>query len=476
MIRRQFLSTLILLVLVNLIIKAIFIFGIDLQVQQRVGQPTYGLYFTLLNLCYIFQIINDFGLNLVHNTDTAAYGYVRKEKWAQILKLKIGLSIFYSVVVVIIAIILGYMYAWQLLGWLILNNILVSMILILRAGISGSARYKTEALISVMDKAIMIFICGFLLFRFSSFQIEWFVWAQTVSLVITLLVAWLISSKFISRIKSELENFNAKGLLREAFPFTLATFLMFVYMRSDSIMIEKLMPDGAASVGVYAAGFRLLDAANMIAFLFSPLLIPMYVRLKGDQQQTFDLLQLASGLMICMTGIISIGSFFWAEEIIALCYGTVDDNWTESFRYLILSHIPIGLMYIYSSYLTAMRELNKQNILFTVGVVLNIALNLILIPRIGVKGAAITSVITQSIIAIGLVFLTYRNLKFNLDLKTVLGSLGYILIVVVAAWFFRESDMHWMREMVSFVGISILIAFGLKLLRWKEFMELIGKR
>src|SRR5687768_1178061 len=362
MIRRQFLSTLILLVLVNLIIKAMFIFGIDLQVQQRVGQSSYGLYFTLLNLCYIFQIINDFGLNLVHNTDTAAYGYVRKEKWAQILKLKIGLSLLYSVVVVTIAVVLGYMYAWQLLGWLILNNILVSMILILRAGISGSARYKTEALVSVMDKAIMILICGFLLFRFSSFKIEWFVWAQTVSLAITLVVAWLISSKFISRIKEEFGSFNVKGLIQEAFPFTLATLLMFLYTRSDSIMIEKLMPEGAASVGVYAAGFRLLDAANMIAFLFSPLLIPMYVRLQGDRQQTFDLLQLASGLMICMTGVISIGSFFWASEIMTFCYGNVDRNWIEGFRYLILSHLPIGLMYIYGSYLTAIRELKKQNI------------------------------------------------------------------------------------------------------------------
>ena len=86
---RIFLSTLIWLILVNIIIKAIFIFGVDMQVQHRVGQSEYGLYFTLLNLCYIFQIVNDFGLNLLHNTETAKAGTIRIERFYQILRLKI---------------------------------------------------------------------------------------------------------------------------------------------------------------------------------------------------------------------------------------------------------------------------------------------------------------------------------------------------------------------------------------------------
>jgi len=242
--KRQFVSTIILLIVANLIIKSFFIFGIDLQVQQRVGQSSYGLYFLLINLCYIFQIINDFGLNLIHNTDTATHGYIRKERLSQILRLKIMLAIIYAVVVVTVAAALGYIHAWDLLGWLILNNILVSFILILRAGISGSANYKTEAIISVMDKALMILICGYLLLSFPSFQIEWFVWSQTASLVITAFVAWLLSSKFISNIKTTLARLEIKTIFREALPYAITIFLMYVYTRSDSVLIEQLLPEG----------------------------------------------------------------------------------------------------------------------------------------------------------------------------------------------------------------------------------------
>ena len=92
--KRQFVSTILWLIVVNLVIKAFFIIGIDLQVQQRTGPSEYGLYFTLLNLCYIFQIINDFGLNLLHNTDTAVHGKIRVERYFQILRLKIILALF----------------------------------------------------------------------------------------------------------------------------------------------------------------------------------------------------------------------------------------------------------------------------------------------------------------------------------------------------------------------------------------------
>ena len=213
--RQQFVSTLFLLIILNLIVKAIFIFGIDLQVQQEVGPSSYGLYFTLLNLCYIFQIINDFGLNQLHNTDTAAIGVVNRERWFQMIRFKIGLSIAYSIVVVVVASALGYMYAWHLLGWLILNNVLVSFILIMRAGISGTGRYRTEAFISVLDKFLMILLCGTLLLWEAEFKIEWFVLAQTASLVITAIIAWAFSGKFIQKAHEGFQKLEFRKLLKD---------------------------------------------------------------------------------------------------------------------------------------------------------------------------------------------------------------------------------------------------------------------
>ncbi len=474
--KRVFLSTILWLILVNLIIKAIFIFGVDIQVQLRVGQSSYGLYFTLLNLCYIFQIINDFGLNLLHNTDTAVHGKVRLERWYQILRLKIILALFYSLTIGIIAFMLGYGDTWRLLIWLVINNILVSLIMVFRAGISGMGRYRSEALISVMDKALMILICGYLLVRFSDFQIQWFVWAQTASLVITAIMALLISLKFIKRVTPSHGSTPMEVVFKDTLPFTLASLLMLVYTRSDNILIEKLLPGGAYHVGVYAAGYRLLDAANMIAYLFSPLLIPMYARLLHDRKETMQLLRLSSGIMICMTAFIGLAGFWWGAPIMDLLYRDIDETWILTFRLLILSHIPIGLMYIFSSYLTAMFELRRQNILFITSVLINISLNLYMIPKWGTVGAAITALITQSFTTIGLIFLGQSHLKEKTDLKRLSNILIYFGILAAGGWILESSTLPWPVEIGMFLFVAVFAGFLFRLLQWESFRELISKR
>ena len=61
--QRVFFSNLILMVLLNLLVKPIALFGIDATVQNRVGPESYGLYFSLLNLSVIFNTLLDLGIN-----------------------------------------------------------------------------------------------------------------------------------------------------------------------------------------------------------------------------------------------------------------------------------------------------------------------------------------------------------------------------------------------------------------------------
>ena len=51
------------MVVLNLLVKPIAIFGIDAEVQDRVGTEDYGLYFALLNFSFLFNILLDFGIN-----------------------------------------------------------------------------------------------------------------------------------------------------------------------------------------------------------------------------------------------------------------------------------------------------------------------------------------------------------------------------------------------------------------------------
>jgi O-antigen/teichoic acid export membrane protein len=51
---------------------------------------------------------------------------------------------------------------------------------------------------------------------------------------------------------------------------------MAFYNRIDGVMLERMLDNGQEQAGIYAQSFRILDAASMIAFLFSGLLLPMF--------------------------------------------------------------------------------------------------------------------------------------------------------------------------------------------------------
>ena len=61
--KRTFISNLVLMLILNVVIKPVAIFGIDANVQNRVGTEDYGLYFSLLNLSYLLVIVMDLGIN-----------------------------------------------------------------------------------------------------------------------------------------------------------------------------------------------------------------------------------------------------------------------------------------------------------------------------------------------------------------------------------------------------------------------------
>jgi O-antigen/teichoic acid export membrane protein len=475
--QRQFLSTLIWLVIVNLVIKAMFVFGIDLQVQKQVGQEIYGHYFALINLCYIFQIINDFGLNLLHGTDTAHHGYVRRGHWRTIVRLKIFLSLAYTLIVFSIASVLGIVFSWQVMIALVISIILISWISVLRAGISGLAGYNREALISVLDKFFMILICGFLFFRFDVFRIEWFAWAQVFSFGLTVLIAYWIFRSIDQKAGTLKEEDDHKMVItfKDAIPFSLTALLMYAYTRSDAILLTKLIPDGAHEAGIYAAGFRLLDAANMIAILVTPLLIPMYARLHHDKKESGALLHLAAGIIIVMTCTISIAGFFWSRPIMILCYGHDEMQWLTTFRLLILCHIPIGLMYVYGSYLTAHRQLLKQNIWFAIIVMLNIGLNFLLIPRLSTTGASISAIITEFLATLGVIVLAYQHLKNLPNASWLMRSILYVIMLTVAAWMMSTWISNWWMAILLFCLLSLALAFLIRLLNWKKIRQLLGR-
>ena len=155
--QRKFLTNLGLLLFLNLLIKPLWIFGIDLTVQRSVGVVDYGFYSVILNFSFLFNILLDLGITNFNNRNIAQNNHLLNKHFPGLLVLKLLLGLIYIVVMFAVALILKYSDAQlRLLGWLAFNQFLLSFILYLRSNISGFLMFKTDSMLSVLDRLLMI--------------------------------------------------------------------------------------------------------------------------------------------------------------------------------------------------------------------------------------------------------------------------------------------------------------------------------
>ena len=197
--QRKFLTNLGLLLFLNLLIKPVFIFGIDRNIQNIVGVGDYGFYLVIFNFSFLFNILLDLGITNFNNRNIAQNHQLLNKHFSGIVFLKLLLSVVYVLITFSIALILRYNpEQLKLLRFLCFNQFFLSFILYLRSNISGLLLFKTDSFLSVLDRLLMILFCGVLLYgnvTRQPFRIEWFVYAQTLAYVITAGIAFIVVMK-----------------------------------------------------------------------------------------------------------------------------------------------------------------------------------------------------------------------------------------------------------------------------------------
>jgi len=475
--KRKFLINLLLLVFINLLVKPFWIFGIDRGVQNAVGSEAYGFYFSLFNFSLILNILLDLGITNYNNRNISRYEYLVTKHFSNVVVLKFLLGVVYFAVSLIAAIIIGYdKIQISLLVFLLFNQFLLSLILYMRSNISALQYYTLDSLISVLDRFLMIVIVGILLWGHitsTPFKIEWFVYSQTAAYLATALATFLILNSKIEKVKL---NFDFKFFivfLKKSYPYALLILLMTFYYRIDSVMIERMLPDGKVQAGIYAQSFRILDAVSMMAFLFSTLLLPMFSRMIKYKDDVEGLLNMSFDLLMVPAIIFVISSYFFSKEIIDLLYTSHTEESVLVFSVLIFNFIFIAISYLYGTLLTANGSIKELNIMAGVGVVVNVVLNLLLIPVYKAWGAAFASLITQSITALLQVFLVFKIFNFNFSLSRVAKFIGFVVIGIILGFIFSEKIINKEIGYISLIFALLLFAFIFRLLSVKEFYKVL---
>ena len=462
----------------NLLVKPFWIFGIDRTVQNLVGDESYGLYFALFNFSMILNILLDVGITNYNNRNISRHNFLLSKHLSNIVGLKLMLAVVYAVFSLTVAAVIGYSnIQFHLLFFLIFNQFLISFTLYLRSNITALQLFRTDSLLSVLDRSLMILICSVLLFTDvlgGKFSIRWFVYAQTVAYIFTALITFAIVLKKSGKIKV---RFNPKFFivfLRKSYPYALLILLMALYNRIDSVMLERLIPgkEGQEQAGIYAQAFRLLDAVSMFGALVAGLLLPIFSKMIKQREHVGEMAKLAYTLLIVPAIVVAVSSVYYDGEIMSLLYKSNTAYSSDILGILMIGFIGIATTYIFGTLLTANGSLKQLNIMAFSGMVLNVVLNLILIPKLQAYGSAYASLSTQLFTGAAQLILALVIFRLKPGFIFIIQLFAFTGVTIVLAVLTKNMD-NWIYGYFTMIAGSVLFAFIIRLISIRDMFKII---
>jgi O-antigen/teichoic acid export membrane protein len=478
--KRKFITNLGFLIILNVIIKPIYVFGIDRVVQNRVGADAYGNFFSLLSIALIFQIFLDLGIENFIRKEIARRPMLVGQYLSSIVILKTLLTIPYAAICIAITVPMHLdRQETHMLLFLLLNQFLASFILYLRANLGGLQFFKTEGVVSVLDRTLMIIIVGFLLLNpltSGKFQIIWFIKAQSVSYAIVLAISFIIVLRKSESFQFHFDLVKLMPVIQKLKPYALLVLLMAIYYRVDSVFLRVLLPDGEKQAGIYVHAFRILDFMSNYALLFPILLLPIFSKLLHMKERIDELLQLSVLLLIVPSVAVIVPSVIYRFELFDLLYNEHIAISSDVFAILTISYIGMCISYTFGALLTANGNLFQLNLMASSAVLISLTLNLFLVPRLQVVGSALANAISQLFtIAIHLI-LAAKIFGLKTNYRLIFKLAGYVVILLLTGYFIHKLPVSWYMGYALIFSVGIITALLSNLISARGIITLIKQK
>ena len=451
---KSFLKNQIWLQALNWLIKPIWIFGIERLVQNQVGDSTYGDYYVAFNLSLLFAVLLDLGMNSYISREIAAAGRLIHKR--RVLTMRLGMGLIYAILVAAAGNLQQVNIPVLLL--VVANQLMASFTLMMRAVLQGRQRFIADGILSITDRLVAIIFCGSILWlpgvNLSAIDqiYQWFLVVAPGQSSMQVLVFYFIGSQFIGLLVACLlgailvkntdnsiapqeyvqrkeagkqahflaEDTRWKDWATHVFWFGLMAFAMSVFTRIDTSMIHALSNNGWVGykgdfqAGLYAKSYRLLDAALIFSGLMSTQLLPMFTQKIANKESINSILKIGLIIILGVSVTSALVAIFFGNQILEILYPTTQQWITVSklskpvfvgnilpttFKLLMVAFIPMALIHVFGTLVTALGKIKWLAFLALICVLLNAGLNFVLIQHWGAIGAAWGCLITQSVFA-----------------------------------------------------------------------------
>ncbi len=212
-------------------------------------------------------------------------------------------------------------------------------------------------------------------------------------------IIWFYSKSGESLLRWKFSWSIAKDLLKDAWPLILSGIIISIYMKIDQVMIKEFLGNG--EVGQYSAAVRLSEAWYFIPTIICSSLFPAIINAKlKDDTLYMDRLQRLYNLMVVLGAVIILPVLTLSDWMIQLLYGEAFQRSAGVLDIHILGSVFVFLGVANQKWFISENYQAYNIICLGAGMLVNIVLNVIMIPKMGIMGAAYATLISQFVASV----------------------------------------------------------------------------
>jgi O-antigen/teichoic acid export membrane protein len=221
-----------------------------------------------------------------------------------------------------------------------------------------------------------------------------------------------------------------KSLFQSSWPLIFTVLITSLYMRIDQLMIKEMLGDAAN--GNYASAVKLSGAWYALPWIITGSVFPAILNaLKKNYDLFLERFSTVYQILILMALVVIVPVTFYSDLIISIVYSGKYSEAADVLKIHIWASIFVFIGYAGTKWLVA-ENLEKLSFVFTFfGAIVNIVLNIIVIPRYGINGAAWATLLAQfTTYFLMPLFHAQTRIIFKIQFISLLKSLTVILPII----------------------------------------------
>ncbi len=391
-------------------------FFVSIYVARYLGPQNYGLLSFAISFVGLFSFITNLGVDQIFARDLLKYPEKEKELLGTTFLLKLAGGIVSFLLSLFFIIFLEKDFLTISIVAIIAVSSLFQPMQILIGYYQCKVASKYPAIITLTIVFLLSVLKLWIIFLNKGVYYFSFIFALE-SILYALFLGYIFVKKEYPLTLWRFEKKLAVGLLQDSWPLMLTGAFALIYTRIDQIIIKQLMEQ--MSVGIYSAGVSIAEAWYFIPGIFTASFLPAIINAQKTNADSYKrrLLYLNSflvGMSILIASII----FVFAGPIIHILYGEAYLNSVAVLKIYVWAGVAITLWGGLTQYLIAENE--KFIVFFAslLGMVVNVILNFVLIPKYGINGAAFATLCSYFLLPFSVLFFKRTRDDILLILKS----------------------------------------------------------